>query len=207
MDRQEIDIVFTLVDYRAKREPPSVLYGDAWFRHLAQIAPRLSNEIRGTTHDPRYGEHRIPAAKSYLMYSMTNSLTAPTMTAPIHGSDKAEYVRLPSLKGDLVGDGEQEETVMTELTTDPQRWEEVIEGDPSRLHYNEGVLVRVGSATVLCHLEAWQIEEDGEMVQRAVDPDEDETLAKLHAVVGADGAWQTIEINGHDYVVCMTPFC
>jgi hypothetical protein len=55
------------------------------------------------------------------------------------------------------------------------------------------------------HLEAYEITEDDQGVQRAVVYDED--VEKVYAGVNAEGGWQTTEIDGKEYVVIATPFC
>ncbi len=44
-------------------------------------------------------------------------------------------------------------------------------------------------------------------VQRAATPELDEMLGCLHLAVGGDGPFATIEIEGLDYVLVMTPTC
>ena len=55
------------------------------------------------------------------------------------------------------------------------------------------------------HLQAIEIASD-EGMQR-VAPDWEEALAKVHEAVGADGHWQTIELDGREYVLIGTALC
>lgn len=56
------------------------------------------------------------------------------------------------------------------------------------------------------HLEAIAVEVGEGGVQDASNRS-DESLALVHGAVGANGHWQTLEINGRDYVLIATPFC
>jgi hypothetical protein len=56
------------------------------------------------------------------------------------------------------------------------------------------------------HLEALVVSADEHGIQRG-SREADEGLAMIHQAVGADGHWQTLEIDGHEYVLIATPFC
>jgi hypothetical protein len=56
------------------------------------------------------------------------------------------------------------------------------------------------------HLEAIAVRDGEQGLQEANDPS-DESLALVHEAVGAHGQWQTLEIDGRDYVLIATPFC
>jgi hypothetical protein len=56
------------------------------------------------------------------------------------------------------------------------------------------------------HLEAIEVEVDESRIQRASD-ESDDSLELVHMAAGADGHWQTLEIDGREYVLMATPFC
>ncbi len=64
-----------------------------------------------------------------------------------------------------------------------------------------GTLVIAG---VSHHVELIQVEVDNEGIQKAVGP-YDETLDAI-ANIDCDGGWATIEVEGREYVACMTPY-
>lgn len=54
------------------------------------------------------------------------------------------------------------------------------------------------------HLEALAVSRDGDMQIWSTDAGE---LSALHDAVGAGGPWQTVTINGREYVLIATPYC
>lgn len=56
------------------------------------------------------------------------------------------------------------------------------------------------------HLEAIAVQVGEGGLQEASDQS-DESLALVHQAVGSHGHWQTLEIDGRDYVLIATPFC
>jgi hypothetical protein len=56
------------------------------------------------------------------------------------------------------------------------------------------------------HLHAIEVARGEGPVQRVVG-EWDEALALVHEASGADGHFETVEINGREYVLVATPFC
>lgn len=56
------------------------------------------------------------------------------------------------------------------------------------------------------HLEGWAVEydEDRHMQEAVYD---DENLGHVHTGVGADGSWDTVTVNGREYVLVASPYC
>lgn len=55
------------------------------------------------------------------------------------------------------------------------------------------------------HVNAWRVFVDDAGVQVAYEDDDD--LAEIHAALGADGHWETVDILGESYVLIAEPFC
>lgn len=58
------------------------------------------------------------------------------------------------------------------------------------------------------HLEAIEVEVDDDSgIQEAVEPDYYGRIEDLHAGAGADGHFETVEIEGRTYCLFATPYC
>jgi hypothetical protein len=69
------------------------------------------------------------------------------------------------------------------------------------------LLCMVWVNSVPCHLEAWAVHYDEtpmEVQQADIRPDD---LDDLFRAVGGDGPFQTLQIQGRDYILVMTPHC
>lgn len=56
------------------------------------------------------------------------------------------------------------------------------------------------------HLEGWAVEYD-EDEHRHTALWDDDNLGHVHMGVGADGSWDTVTVNGREYVLVMSPYC
>jgi hypothetical protein len=65
--------------------------------------------------------------------------------------------------------------------------------------------VEVGGS--LHHLEAIPVYQHPDYGQSGVTEISENILGELHAAFGAEGAFHTVEINGQEYAVFMSPFC
>lgn len=72
----------------------------------------------------------------------------------------------------------------------------------SRILYRPGVRIN----GVGFHLEGWAVEEDEDAHMQTAEWD-DESLGLIHNAVGADGSWDTVTVNGREYVLVMSPYC
>ena len=58
-----------------------------------------------------------------------------------------------------------------------------------------------------CHLEAIAVKENDQGIQEAADPEFQSNLDGMYLVCDECGAFNTVEINGRDYVLVVTPSC
>lgn len=72
-----------------------------------------------------------------------------------------------------------------------------VEGDGSRL------LATIDVNHCSLHLEAFAVERDAGIQAWATNVEE---LSAIYAASGADGGWQTVPINGREYVLIATPY-
>lgn len=85
-----------------------------------------------------------------------------------------------------------------------EEWEpnDNLDEDPTSILYHTLVINGLH-----LHLEAWAVYTDAEGIQRTVCPDYDDDLGMLHAAVHGDGHFDTVEMNGRDYIILASPFC
>lgn len=84
------------------------------------------------------------------------------------------------------------------MTINPAEWE-AVRDDRSWL---KSTIVVNG---VSLHVDAFEIEPG--VTMQAASGEVGATLADLHEAVAADGPWETLRIDGRDYVLIATPFC
>jgi len=72
----------------------------------------------------------------------------------------------------------------------------------ARIIYRPGVRIN----GVGFHLEGWAVEDDEDTHTQTAEWD-DESLGLVHNAVGADGSWDTVTVNGREYVLVMSPHC
>lgn len=90
------------------------------------------------------------------------------------------------------------------------KWDEQGEDeDPKARLLTTVVLVdQFGVGGVHLHLEAVQVHVVGDLqVPVEASGYSEEALTNLHLAVDADGHWDTLEVDGREYVVFATPFC
>lgn len=56
------------------------------------------------------------------------------------------------------------------------------------------------------HLEAWAVHYDEQRQMQVADTDDDD-MTNLYHAVHADGSFETVDIDGRDYVLVATPHC
>jgi hypothetical protein len=68
------------------------------------------------------------------------------------------------------------------------------------------LLTTIQIGPVKLHLEAYLAEESDTSIQEFAG-DFGDTADKVYDAIGADGAWETVVIEGREYVLIATPFC
>ena len=97
-----------------------------------------------------------------------------------------------------------------EIRQDEITWEEIgadLDTDPEC--WLKGTIVIAG---VTMHLEAIEVvyegvDDDGGSVQAGISPNLDEILLEYSSACGAEGHFQTMTRNGHEYAIFATPHC
>jgi len=57
------------------------------------------------------------------------------------------------------------------------------------------------------HVEAYAVTAHDDGVQRAAHSLFDDNIDQVYDAIGGDGPWRTVDINGREYVIIVTPFC
>lgn len=95
-------------------------------------------------------------------------------------------------------------TNILQLTVPPDAWEEVGDEDDPR----NRLIATLYLNTLPMHLEAYEVYVDPDNgLQVTKCSDLADLVVDLHYGFGADGHWQTLDIEGREYLVFASPHC